>query len=138
MRNLTPCPSPRNTNLERLYLVRMPHRTPTMALDQEMAPPDISNGNGDVGAPDAYAALCQFLQENLSPDVYAEGEAMLTHLIEELHAVDDGGTNNPAMATDAMIRRSVAQSAKARARLGVERRAELLKRFPGLANARVV
>ena len=69
MRNLTPCPSPRNTNFERLFIVRKPAR---MAMDQEMDPPDISNGNGDDDLPDK---IYQLLDGKLEP---ADIEALIS------------------------------------------------------------
>src|ERR1700693_3982529 len=44
MRNLIPCPSPRGTNVERLFLMRAPGG-PTMALDAAISDPD-DNGDG--------------------------------------------------------------------------------------------
>jgi hypothetical protein len=69
---MTPCPSPRGTNTERLFLVRRPA---AMALDA--APPLDDNGA------DAYEALAKILQQNLSPDVLAEAETLLQRFVDQ-------------------------------------------------------
>ena len=77
MRNLIPCPSPRGTNRERLFLIRHPNLG-VMAQDAAM-PPDSPSNNGA----DAYEELATFLQQNLSPDVLAEAETLLRRFVDQ-------------------------------------------------------
>jgi hypothetical protein len=78
MRNAIPCPSPRGTNHERLYIVRQPH----LALDAAM--PDDGAAPDDNAAEQAHADLYQHLSND------TEGLALLKHLMDCM--TDDGAS----------------------------------------------
>lgn len=136
MRNVIPCPSPNGTNYECLYIVR----EPMMAMDAAMDPDAAQAG----AAPDAYEALCTFLQQNLSPDVLGEAEALLRRFVDK---TGDGnlGTDEPpppprpggVLSMDEMQRR-VAVGAKIRAGKVLAQQSLFNKRFPDAARIRSV
>jgi hypothetical protein len=76
MRNVIPCPSPRGTNHERLYVVRARARLGLdAATDPAVAQAD--NGGAQPGAPDAYEDLMKLLAGLLSPDDMGQVEGLL-------------------------------------------------------------
>jgi hypothetical protein len=127
MRNLEPCPSPMGTNYERLFIIRKPAR---MAMDEEM--PDLQdNGSGSDG--DLADKIRELLVGKLDDSVIEE---LLSLIVGD---PQDGPVQQPpGIATDAAIRRYLAKGAQARAKLSAAQRADLIKRFPGLSNARVI
>jgi hypothetical protein len=98
-----------------------------MAMD-EMPPDTGNNGGGDL--PDK---IHQLLDGKLEP---ADVEALIALVMGDEQDVP--AKQPPNIAQDRMIRRAVAQSAKAHARADAEQRSDLMKRFPALQNARVV
>ena len=114
-----------------------------MARDQA-DPADPSAGAFDPGASsDAYAALCTFLQENLSPDVLAEAEALLRQFLDKSGdgnlAADEPPpfSGRPKLSMDEMQRR-VAVGAKISAGKVLAQRHLFDKRFPNAARIRSV
>jgi hypothetical protein len=131
MRTMTPCPSPRGTNVERLYIVRKPER---MAMDAALGDPDDNDSNVD-GSDDLVDKIYQLLAGKLEP-------ADLEALIKLIQPDDDepmpAQAQDRRLALDALIHRRLAQGAQIRARRARAELADLGKRFPALKNARVV
>jgi hypothetical protein len=114
-------------------------------IARDQADPDAP----DLGAPDpgassdAYNALCVFLQENLSPDVLGEAEALLRQFLDKSGdgnlAADEpvSGRSRPVLSMDEMQRR-VAVGAKISAGRTIAQQYLFNQRFPDAARIRSV
>jgi hypothetical protein len=130
MRNLEPVPSPRGTNYERIFIVRRPG--PVMAMDQEMVDPQDDGGDPGTDLADKIRELLVGKLED------SDIEALISLIMGGGEEQDAPTKQPPGIATDAKMRRRLADGAKARAKLGMDQRSDLMKRFPALATARVV
>jgi hypothetical protein len=141
MRRYTiPCPSPRGTNHERLYIVREP-----MALDAAM-PDDDAGAQPDDGA---FEDLMRFVQDKIDPGALGQFEELLTRLLGKTDVTQDdepsaisgrpGAAQSPTtMSMDADLRRRVAVSAQIRARRTLAHHADFNKRFPAASRIRSI
>ena len=128
-RNMIPCPSPRGTNFERLFLVRAPER---MAMDQALEENEAEAEA--VSQADAVSRAYGDLYSYLESTSDEEGLARLKDL---MNCMTNGGAMDRRLGQD-VIRRHVAAAAKVRAGRTLKQISEFNERFPNAARIRNV
>jgi hypothetical protein len=150
-----PMPSPNGTNYERLYIIRRPFAE-AMAFDAAM-PAATSRGYGSAdddpddfnpAAPDTEEKVRELLGGKLSLEdldalcdlIFSDDTDTASMPAAPAPAAQDRGRRRQAadrMPSRATMERLVAEGAARRADRVLKQHADLVKRFPALASARV-